>query len=225
MTLRTLLVATLLCSLPLSAYADVITSGHLDLDIDYSGGPSGALTMTWRTSNPMSAGTPINDDNYAIAGNAVSVPIANTYSVPSSTSFACLGAPGTTVYRLKQSQDVDQVWLGYNTQDVAVSQFVGDKVQLNLVSVVSAPIGARVIAYTTNALGTPTYLFNSTSGTCNVSAFPGGGISANTHNHSWWAFSAPGTYTIRFAASGTLTAANGGGFKTTGDVDVTFQVE
>lgn len=207
-----------LCA-PSLAAADAITSGHMDLDIDYTGG---ALTLSWKTYNPMSAGTPINEDNHGFAGNPVRVPVANTFTVPSSASFACLGASGSTVYRLKQSQDTAQVWLGYNTQDVAASTFVNDKIQLDLVSVVSAPVGGRFIAYTTSALGTPTYLFNTTSGTCNVSTFPGGGITANVHNHAWWAFSAPGTYVLRFAASGTLAS---GGTKTSGNVDVTFKVE
>lgn len=225
MMLRTNLLALAVVAIPLTAEAGAITSGHLDLDLDYSGGPDGTLTLTWRTYNPMSAGTPVNDDDHPIAGNPLLVPIANAYTVPGSASFACLGTSGTTVYRLKQTQDINQPWLGYNTQDVAASQFVGDKVQLDLVAVVAAPPGGRFIAYTTSALGAPTYLFNSTTGPCNVATFPGGGITANVHNHAWWAFSEPGTYTLRFAARGTLTPAQGGGVKTSGDVDVTFQVE
>lgn len=206
------------------ALAGPITSGHLDFDIDYSGGPTGALSITWGTYNPMSAGTPVNDDNYTMAGNPASVPLANAYTVPSSASFACLGAAGSTVYRLKQAQDATQVWLGYNTQGVALGELVGDKVGLQLVGVVSAPAGGRFILYSTNALGTPTYLLNSTAGSCNLTSFPGGGITANVHNHAWWAFSAPGTYVLRFAATGTRTAANGGGAVSSGNVDVTFNV-
>ncbi|MGN6107628.1 MAG: choice-of-anchor M domain-containing protein [Kofleriaceae bacterium] len=206
-----------------AAHAGPITSGHMDLDIDYSGGSAGVLTIDWKTYNPMSAGTPINDDDYAPAGNPVSVPLANAYTVPSSSSFACLGTAGSTVYRLKQAQDATQVWLGYNTQDVAASTFVNNKVNLELVSVVSAPPGGRFILYSTNAVGTPTYLFNSTAGACQVMSFPGG-ISTGVHNHGWWTFTAPGTYTLRFRASGTLTAALGGGTRTSADVDLTFQV-
>lgn len=226
MHLRTTVLSFALCSLATAgtAAAGLISSGHLDLDIDYSGGAGGSLTLTWRTYNPMSSGTPVNDDNYSFTGNPALVPLANAYTVPSSGSFSCLGAANSTVYRLKQSEDTSQVWLGYNTQGVAASQFVNDKVQLQLVDVVSAPEGGRFILYSTNGLGTPTFLLNSTTGACNVSTFPGG-ITANVHNHAWWAFSAPGTYVLRFAASGTLTAAHGGGVKTTGNVDVTFQVQ
>jgi surface-anchored protein len=222
MLLRRVLVATTVLALPAVAGAEVITSGHLDLDIDYL---DGQLTLTWRTYNPMSAGTPVNTDDHPLAGNPARVPLANRYTVPGSASFACLGAPGDTVYRLKQAQDLEQVWLGYNTQNVPAGALVGDKVQLELVGVVGAPAGGRFVAYTTNAVGTPTYLFNSTTGSCAVSSFPGGGITTNVHNHAWWAFSAPGTYTLRFVASATRTAGSGGGTATTGPVDVTFEVE
>lgn len=205
-----------------SALAVPITSGHMDLDIDYSGGADGALTIDWRTYSPMSAGTPANNDDYSVTGNPASVPLANAYTVPASASFACLGSAGSTVYRLKQAQDTAQVWLGYNTLDVPASTFVSDKVQLT-VSVVSAPPGGRFVMYQTNAFGTPTFLLNTTSGTCNLPSFPGG-ITRNVHAHVWWAFSAAGSYTLRFTASGTLVAGLGGAVKSSGPVDVVFTV-
>lgn len=209
--------ATLAVAAPLAA-AGPITSGHADLDIDFT---AGALIIDWKTYNPMSAGTPINNDDYAPGGNPVSVPLANAFTVPSTASFACLGAAGSTVYRLKQAQDAAQVWLGYNTQDIAAGVFTGDKVQLQIVSVVAAPPGGRFILYSTNGFGTPTFLFNTAAGACNITAFPGGGITTGLHNHAWWAFSEPGAYTIRFRATGTLVA---GGTVTSADVDVPFQV-
>lgn len=206
-----------------SALAGPITSGHMDLDIDYSGGSGGAMSIDWKTYNPMSAGTPANNDDYGPSGNPISVPLANAYTVPSSASFACLGAAGSTVYRLKQAQDTSQVWLGYNTLDVPAATFVDDKVQLRLVSVVSAPASGRFIMYQTNAFGTPTYLLNSTAGACQKLLFPGG-ISRNVHAHVWWAFSAPGAYVLRFEAYGTLVAGLGGAVKSSGNVDLTFNV-
>jgi surface-anchored protein len=206
------------------AHAGPITSGHMDLDIDYSGGSGGVMTVDWKTYSPMSAGTPSNNDDYGVSGNPISVPLANAYVVPSSSPFACLGAAGSTVYRLKQAQDVTQVWLGYNTLDVPAATFVNDKIQLSLVSVVSAPVGGRFVMYQTNAFGTPTFLLNSTAGACNLSQFPGGGITRNVHAHVWTAFSAPGSYTLRFAASGTLLPALGGAVKSSGSVDLVFNV-
>jgi len=222
MKLRIALVATLaaLCAAA-PAYATVITSGHMDLDIDYSGGAGGVLTLDWRTYTPMSAGTTASDDDYAAAANPVSVPLANTYTVLAGANWTCLGTAGSTVYRLKQNNDPAQVWLGYNTQDIAAADFSTGKVTLNLVSVVSAPAGGKFIMYATNSFGTPTYLLNSTAGACNKTSFA---ISSGIHNHNWWAFSAAGTYVLRFEATGTLSAGLGGGSKSSGTVDITFQI-
>jgi surface-anchored protein len=201
---------------PAQALALDITSGHMDLDFDYAGG---LLTMDWRTYSPMSAGTPTGNDDYGIAGNAVIVPLANSFVVSGSSSFACLGSAGSTMYRLKQQEDAGQVWLGWNSNDIPASTFVGDKVTLKLKSVVSAPPGGRFVLYTTNGFGTPTYLLNSTGGACNKASWD---VPRLTHLHGWWAFSAPGTYTVRLEVTGTLT---GGAVKSSGDVDVTFKVQ
>lgn len=217
MKMKMLALAVLLAA-PGLAHAVPITSGHADLDIDYSGG---SLTLSWKTYTPMSAGTPTNNDNYTPAGNPISVPLANSYVVPAGAQWSCLGAAGTTVYRLKQANDPLQVWLGYNTEGVALGSFVNNKVGLQLVSVVSAPVGGRFVLYSTNFAGTPTYLLNSTAGACNISAFPGGGITANVHAHAWWAFSVPGVYVLRFRATGALP---GGGSVSSANVDFTFNV-
>jgi surface-anchored protein len=217
-----LAIPAVVAALAAPAAAGTITSGHLDLDLDYSGGAGGAMSLDWRTYNPMSAGTPVNTDDYAVSGNPARVPIANTYTVPAGASWACLGTAGSTVYRLKQSQDASQVWLGWNTQDVPAATFVGDKVDLQLVGVVSAPVNGRFVLYTTNAFGTPTYLLNSTAGGCSK---PTLAVTTNIHAHGWWAFTAPGVYVLRFEAVGTLVAGLGGGTKTSGTVDVTFRVE
>lgn len=201
--------------------AGPITSGHMDLDIDYSGGAGGVLTLDWKTYTPMSTGTPTNNDDYSVAGNPISVPLANAYVVPSGSTWSCLGAPGTTVYRLKQSQDTTQVWLGYNTQDVPAANFVSDQVTLKLIGIQSGPAGGRFIAYTTNSFGTPTWLLNSTTGACYRNTFV---INRNLHNHIWAAFSAAGTYVIRFEVTGKLTSALGGATKSSGTVDLTFKV-
>ena len=82
-----------------AALATNIFKEHLDVDIDYE---SGALTLDYKTYTNMSAGVPLNNDDYSPVGNPVIVPIANSYVVPSSSQWACLGAAGSTVYRIKQ---------------------------------------------------------------------------------------------------------------------------
>jgi surface-anchored protein len=194
----------------------------MDVDIDYSGGAGGVLSLDFKTYSPMSAGTTANSDDYSTVGNPILVPIANTYVVPASATWSCLGASGSTVYRLKQAQDTTQVWLGYNTLDVPASTFASNQVTLKLIGLQSAPVGGRFVAYSTNSFGTPTFHLNSTAGACAKNTFV---ISRNVHNHLWWAFSAPGTYVVRFEATGTLTGGLGGGAKTSGVVDYTFNVQ
>ncbi|HET9954318.1 MAG TPA: choice-of-anchor M domain-containing protein [Polyangiaceae bacterium] len=214
-----------LSALSASALATDIVFEHMDIDIDYSGGAGGTMTLDFRTYSPMSAGVPTNNDDYSPAGNPIIVPVSSTYVVPGSASWSCLGAPGSTVYRLTQTLTAGEVWLGLNTQDVPAATFVNNKVAFQLVSVVSAPAGARFTLYSTNSFGTPTFLLNSTAGACNIASYPSGGLTNNVHTHAFWAFSAPGTYVLRFKATGTLVAGLGGGTKTSGDVDVTFKVQ
>jgi surface-anchored protein len=199
-----------------SAHATNIFKEHLDVDIDYQ---SGALSLDFKTYTNMSPGVPLNNDDYSPAGNPVIVPLANSYVIPSGSQWACLGSSGSTVYRLKQSFVSNEAWLGWNTQDVPNGTFVNNKVQLEVVQVVSAPAGARFVLYTTNSFGTPTYLLNTVSGGCNDQSMD---VSTNAHLHGFWAFSAPGSYTVRFRAKGTL---NGGAVTTSPNVDYQFIVQ
>jgi surface-anchored protein len=199
-----------------AALATNIFKEHLDVDIDYVGG---ALTLDYRTYSNMSPGVPLNDDDYSPVGNPIIVPLANSYVVPAGAQWACLGSAGATVYRLKQTSTPNEAWLGWNTQDVPTGTFLNNKVQLEVVSVVSAPVGAKFVLYTTNSFGTPTYQLNTTAGGCNDQSMD---VTTNAHLHGWWTFTAPGSYTIRFRAKGTL---NGGSVVNSGTVDYQFNVQ
>jgi surface-anchored protein len=204
-----------------SAGATDILYMHLDaLDIDYVGG---VMSLDIKTYSAMSPGVPLNNDDYAPAGNAIVVPLANMYLVPNTAAWDCLGR-NTTIYRLLQATSVaTQPWVGWNTQDVPNGVFVGNKVQLEVVSVVSAPAGANMAFYTTDSLGTPTSRLNTRSGACSKLSYDGGaGVATQAHVHGFWGFTAPGTYVIRFKATGNLV---GGGSVTSGNVDYTFKVQ
>ncbi len=209
-----------LCAASPALAADVnITAGHMDLDIDYVGG---VLSLDFKTYTSMTpVAVPVGDDVAPVGSTSypIQVALAETYVVPTGATWSCLGTSGSTVYRLRQTQLLSQVWLGYNTQDVPAATFVSNQVRLNLVSVVSAPAGAKFIMYATNGFGTPTYLLNSNTGLCSKTSLP---ITNNIHNHSWYAFTAPGTYIIRYNATGTLL---GGLVKTSANVDVTYKVQ
>ena len=215
-TLRTASAFALIATIAHTALATDISKEHLDVDIDYVGG---TLMLDYRTYSNMSAGVPVNDDDYSPVGNPIIVPVANSYAVPAGAQWACLGAAGSTVYRLKQTFASNEAWLGWNTQDVPTGTFLNNKVQLEVVSVVSAPAGAKFLLYTTNSFGTPTYQLNTTAGGCNDQSMD---VTTNAHLHGWWTFTAPGSYTIRFRATGTL---NGGSVVTSGTVDYQFIVQ
>jgi surface-anchored protein len=216
--------AILLCAS--SAWATDILYRHFDaLDVDYVGG---VMTLDIKTYAAMSPGVPLNSDDYTPVGNAIVVPIANTYAVPNTANWDCLGR-NTTIYRLMQTDTgATKPWAGLNTQDVPGSLvFTANKVQLQLVSVVSAPVGANMAYYTTDGSGVPTSRLNTRSGACSKLSYEEAvgvpGISVGAHVHGFWGFTHPGTYVLRFKASGTLSA--GGAAVNSGNVDYTFKVQ
>jgi surface-anchored protein len=227
--MKTRLIRTLVSSAILlgasSAWATDILYRHLDaLDVDYVGG---VMTLDIKTYAAMSPGVPANSDDYTPVGNAIVVPIANTYAVPNTASWDCLGR-NTTIYRLMQTDTgATKPWVGLNTQDVGGGLFTGNKVQLQLVSVVSAPVGAHMAYYTTNVGGVPTSRLNTRTAACSKLFYEEAvgvpGISVGTHVHGFWGFTHPGTYVLRFKASGTLSA--GGAAVSSGNVDYTFKVQ
>lgn len=200
-----------------TALATDIPFGNLHVDMDYA---AGALSLDFRTFAGMPPGVPSNDDDYSPAGNPVIVPLASAYAVPTGAQWACLGPTGSTMFRLPQSQIVGRPWLGWDTVDIPAGVFVNNKVDFELVAVVSAPAGARFVFYTISAFGVPTYQLNTTAGACND-------VSMSLSRGAWlygnWAFSAPGVYTLRFRAKATLLGT--GVVVTSPNVDYQFKVQ
>ncbi|KHD77903.1 hypothetical protein MB27_08315 [Actinoplanes utahensis] len=195
------------------ALAATYSTGHIDiLDLDYEGT---ALSLNAKTYAGV---TPVTDD-LSPSGNVFRVLSSWTTTVPSGSSWSCLGPAGSTMYVLPQDYDAAKLYPGWNTEDVASAQ---GPVKLELVSATSNPPGGRFTLYTTVKSGlvvVPTFRLNSnTAAGCNLPVWPGG-ISAGGHGHSNFAFSQLGTYTVTFKA----TAQNGSG-ATTGNVVYTFQV-
>ncbi|WP_213451383.1 choice-of-anchor M domain-containing protein [Rhizomonospora bruguierae] len=189
------------------ASAATIQAGHVDiLDIDYA---SGALTLDIKTYNPA-------NDDLSPAGTILRLLPSSAITVPSGSAWTCLGTAGSTVYVGPQAEDTNLLWAGWNTEDVPAAQ---GPIKMELVSVSSVPAGGRLTLYTTNALGVPTYRLNSnTAAGCPISTWPGN-ISAGTHAHGNWAFSALGTYTLVFRAT-----AQGGAGVASPAVSYTVQV-
>ncbi|MFE9204181.1 choice-of-anchor M domain-containing protein [Micromonospora sp. NPDC007230] len=181
--------ATVLGLAAAPASAATIETGHIDvLDLDYA---NGSLTLDIRTYSPA-------NDDLSPAATTLRLPSSSAITVPSGSAWNCLGTAGSTVYVAPQAENTNLLWAGWNTEDVPADQ---GPIKMELVSASSVPAGGRFTLYTTNAFGTPSYRLNSNTATgCPISTWPGG-ISAGTHAHGNWAFSALGTYTLTFKAT------------------------
>ncbi len=206
-------VAVLLLGTTPAHATTMLSTGHVDVfDIDYAGG---ALTLDIRDSTV----TPVNDDLPAADAQLKALP-ASLSTVPGGSSFGCLGTAGSPIYLLPQQQNVNLLWPGWDTGDVPSGQLQNNKVGLQLVSW-TVPTNARFALYTTS-LDAASFKFNTNTATgCQLTTWPGGGISRGTHGHAFWAFSAAGTYTLTFRATATTT---GGVAKSSGDQTYTFVV-
>lgn len=195
----------LVTALPAQA-AVTISAGHVDvLDIDWTGT---ALTLDLRDDTV----TPAVDRNPADV--TLRVVTAARTTVPSGSAWSFLGAAGSPVWILPQSQRAGIVWPGWSTDGVPSGALQNNTVTLKLVSVTGPD---DVSVYTTNAFGSPTVLFDSGNGLPDTRT-----INVGTHAHANWAFEAAGTYTVGFEVTATKA---GGGTLTTGVKTYTFTVD
>lgn len=106
-------------------------------------------------------------------------------------AFSFLGGAGAPVWQIPQTQDRDLVWLGWNTEELTSAQVQGP-VTWTLTGV-DGP--GAVTVYELSSFGAPQVILT-----------PGGStqIPLGVHAHGNWAFSAEGTYTLRFSQTATL---------------------
>jgi surface-anchored protein len=168
-------------AIPASAATIVLTSGHVDVvDVNYSGG-----TLSVQLLDGTVERSP--------AGVELHVLAAAKTTVPTNPAYSFLGAPGSTVWILPQTQRSGLLWPGWNATDVPSGVFSGS-LSFSLVSV----SGGNLAIYTSSLAG-PTVLFNSANGLPDTNA-----LSAGAHAHANWAFNTATTYTVTFRVSGTL---------------------
>jgi surface-anchored protein len=190
-------------ALPAQAATVTLSAGHVDvLDPSYS-----ADTLTIEVKDSTAATTVFR--NPADVAFQV-LPGAKT-TVPSNPAYSFLGTPGSTVWILPQTQNVNLLWTGWNTQRLASSTFTGTRTTLTSVT------GGQFAVYTTSAFGTPNVLFDSGNGLPDTISVPIG-----THAHANWAFKSAGTYTVTFQVAADKV---GGGTVTSAPASFTFQVQ
>lgn len=120
-------------------------------------------------------------------------------TAPDSADYPFLAdVAGKPVHVIPQTQNPNVVWLGWNTQDPAVTATI-DRGLTMRVGPVSGP-GRAWLFLQSGTFGKPLLLADS-------GAAPGDvWIDSGTHVHANWAFSAPGTYTATVTFSGTTTS-------------------
>jgi surface-anchored protein len=142
--------------------------------------------------------------------------VAASNSVPAGPQWSFLGNPGDPVWILPQTFNSALLFLGLGAEELASGIFAGDQVTLTL-KAVNGP--GNFALYQTGMFGSPTVLMNSGDGITAADAIT---LTAGSHQHANWAFTAPGLYGIILEASGTL--VGGGGFTSSGDVTYWFEV-
>jgi putative ABC transporter-associated repeat protein len=103
-----------------------------------------------------------------------------------------VGRAGQTVWMIPQVQRRGVIWVGWNTEAIGSRQIRG-RVSWTLTSV-SGP--GRVVLFQTGSFGEHKVLFNSGRALPQRMSIPAG-----THAHGNWAFTARGTYRLRYTMS------------------------
>ena len=170
--------------------ASEISVGHVDL------GPR-LIDGQWRAGlrHDAETGAVWRDPNQTV----LRVNDAAVMTAPDSADYPFLAdVAGKPVYVVPQTQNPGVVWLGWNTQDPAVTATI-DRGLTMRVGPVSGP-GRAWLFLQSGTFGKPLLLADS-------GAAPGDvWIDSGTHVHANWAFSAPGTYTATVTFLGTTTA-------------------
>ena len=170
--------------------ASEIAVGHVDL------GPR-LIDGQWRAGlrHDAETGAVWRDPNQTV----LRVSDAAIMTAPDSADYPFLAdVAGKPVYVVPQTQNPGVVWLGWNTQDPAVTATI-DRGLTMRVGPVSGP-GRAWLFLQSGTFGKPLLLADS-------GAAPGDvWIDSGTHVHANWAFSAPGTYTATVTFLGTTTA-------------------
>jgi surface-anchored protein len=180
-----------------------LTNGHADYAVRLEGG-----SVTSRLKDGTQAGAPVWRDPASVVVRLTS---AAATTAPGG-AFAFLGAAGTPIWQIPQTQKSGVVWLGWNTEELTAAQVYGGGVDWRL-DKLTGPGALAVFEF--DSFGQPKVIFNSADGLPDTYRVPLG-----THAHGNWTFTKPGTYHATFTHTATL--ANG---KTSSDTaTLTFSV-
>ena len=171
---------------PTSQTPAVIEAGHVDLGPRLIGGK---ITVSLRDD---SAASPVwRDPNKTV----LRVRDGALIQVPQGEDYKFL-ADSKRVYVLPQTQKTQLVWLGWNTQDPAVTKLIQGGVNMRIEQV-KGP-GRSWLILQEGTFGKPKVLADSAASAQDI------WVDTNTHVHANWIFSKPGIYLVKvsFKATG-----------------------
>lgn len=171
---------------PTSQTPAVIEAGHVDLGPRLIGGK---LAVSLRDD---SAASPVwRDPNKTV----LRVRDGALIQVPQGEDYKFL-ADSKRVYVLPQTQKTQLVWLGWNTQDPAVTKLIQGGVNMRIEQV-KGP-GRSWLILQEGTFGKPKVLADSAASAQDI------WVDTNTHVHANWIFSKPGIYLVKvsFKATG-----------------------
>lgn len=171
---------------PTSQTPAVIEAGHVDLGPRLIGGK---LTVSLRDD---SAASPVwRDPNKTV----LRVREGALIQVPQGEDYKFL-ADSKRVYVLPQTQKTQLVWLGWNTQDPAVTKLIQGGVNMRIEQVKG--LGRSWLILQEGTFGKPKVLADSAASSQDI------WVDTNTHVHANWIFSKPGIYLVKvsFKATG-----------------------
>ena len=171
---------------PISQTPAVIEAGHVDLGPRLIGGK---LTVSLRDD---SAASPVWRD---LNKTVLRVRDGALIQVPQGEDYKFL-ADSKRVYVLPQTQKTQLVWLGWNTQDSAVTKLIQGGVNMRIEQV-KGP-GRSWLILQEGTFGKPKVLADSAASAQDI------WVDTNTHVHANWIFSKPGIYLVKvsFKATG-----------------------
>jgi len=130
---------------------------------------------------------------------------------PPGSQFDFIGvAAGSPMWLLPKNQNPAVLFLSIGTEELDPADF-SSSLLWSLTTVTGSgggPAPGSFSVWNVDNFGTVVPLMSTASGTSTPNAF---NVSAGTHTHFNYGFTAPGLYNIEFTASGTLSPALGGG--------------
>lgn len=192
-TMKYLFALPLVFTLTVTAPAQVayLMSQHMDFRLQYDANATGSNRL----------GLLLGYDPAQRATNTQVYIVGNTnaqVNIPANPNFAFLGAAGSPIWILPQSQNTSLPYLGLSAEDIPGGVF-NDPMELELVAV-EGP--GNFFAWSVAGGGQPpTVKMIATNGVV-ASPFNAAHVFIGSHEHDNWGFSTNGLYRVTFRANG-----------------------